>query len=241
MKNRESLIKKINALLAKTTKNGASKEEMNTSLKKANELMLEYFITENDLKEDNLSDKCTSVEVEIPQTSYDLKIFYPFLSRLFDCKYFYDKYRVVFFGFSQDVRLCEYFHNLIIDCCFSETEKYKKSEEYAYLKKIYHGRTLVSGFIKGFQIAISAKMNDMFKERQSNIPQTFALAVIEKSDKVDAEFDLQFSKLNIKTARTNISGERFSMSSGVQKGEKVNLSGSLSENETDKKPIFLLN
>ncbi len=55
--SKNKIKKKIKALLAKTTENGASKEEAINALKKASELMKLYLISESDLEESIVNEK----------------------------------------------------------------------------------------------------------------------------------------------------------------------------------------
>jgi hypothetical protein len=64
MSNKDKIYAKINALLSKTIDNGATKFEMESALLKANQLMLENFITENDLKDKSKVDSCVLIEVK---------------------------------------------------------------------------------------------------------------------------------------------------------------------------------
>lgn len=76
MKCKDSIKLKIKALLSKTTENGATEAEALSALKKAQSLMLEYFISEHDLVDPYISEKCIFKEVDIIQSAYDMKVFY---------------------------------------------------------------------------------------------------------------------------------------------------------------------
>lgn len=222
MKDREKIVARIKALLSKTIDNGATKQEMESALNKANQLMLEFFISENEIKDDNVISKCISEEFKLIKTGFDLSLFYNDLAKLFDCQYYYNKYRIVFFGHQQDVSMCGYFYNLISKTCLIEKDNYIKSDEYQRLKKSYHGKTLSSSFIKGFLIEISLKLRNMYKERKSNIPEVYALVVIEKIDKVKKEF--QELDLNIKkVASKKLTGEKEAFEYGIEKGKNIKL------------------
>jgi len=67
---------KIIALLSKTTNNGCTKEEMESALIMANKLMLENFISENDLKSKILEEQLILLKVDLVPIKYDLKELY---------------------------------------------------------------------------------------------------------------------------------------------------------------------
>lgn len=183
MENPDKIKNKIKALLSKTTDNGATKEEMESALRKANKLMTDFFISEHDLQDSEIINKCVSEQFELTKSGFDLSLFYTDLADLFDCQYYYNSKRIVFFGHEQDVALCGYFYNVISKTCLKEKEIYLKSEKYLQLKNHHHGRTLSSSFIKGFLIEVASKMREMYEERERNIPETYGLIVIEKKKK----------------------------------------------------------
>lgn len=193
---------KIKALLSKTTDNGASEQEMESALKKANELMLLNFILEHDLKDFKIIEKCLLKEVPLIKTGFDMTIFYGDLARLFDCKYYYNSKRIAFFGFEQDTEFCAYFYNVIVKTCLKEKDLYAKSNHFKEMKKLHHGKTLSASFIKGFQISVAEKMYSMYKDRQRNIPESYGLMVIEKEENVKNQF-LNLD-LKIKSVKTKI-------------------------------------
>lgn len=222
IKNTDKIKAKIKALLSKTTENGASQHEMEASLKKANELMLDYFISEHDLKDTDIIERCVLKEVPLIKSGYDLTMFYAELSRLFDCEHFYNSKRIAFFGFEQDTELCAYFYNFIIKSCLSEKEKYLKTNHYATLKARYHGRTLVSSFIKGFQLSVAAKMSAMYWERRRNIPQSYGLMVIQKEENVKSQFKERNVKISSAAKRKHYS-ESAVFAKGIEAGNRLNI------------------
>lgn len=155
MENKDLIVKKIQALLAKNTDNGATEHEAISAIKMANTLMQKYFISENDIKDPFVAEKCKMVETKLIKSSYDFGIFYEDLSNLFDCKHFYTHQIIAFYGFEQDAELCGYFYSLIVRSALREKDKYMQSKEAIRLKNYYHGRTCCifyqRFFNKGFQ------------------------------------------------------------------------------------------
>lgn len=222
MNNTDRVKNKIKALLSKTIDNGASKAEMESALRKANQLMADFFISEYDLQDSEIINKCISEQFELTRSSFDLSLFYADLAYLFDCEFYYTSKRITFFGHEQDVALCGYFYNVITKTCLREKEIYLKSEKCLELKKYYHGRTLSSSFIKGFLVEVTSKMQEMYKEREKNIPETYGLMVIEKREKVKNDFKNLNLKINVKKLKP-LKGEKQAFEDGLEEGKKIKL------------------
>lgn len=223
---------KIRALLNKTVENGASEQEAMLALKKANELMLENFISEHDL-EGVEPEKIIEVREPIVVASYDFTLFYGSLARLFDCENFWTTGRkgdIVFFGFESDAKLAMYFYRLVMKAAFNSIEEYKKSFEFTHAKAFYgmHGKTLVSSFVKGFTIRLAERLREMYQQRKASVPYGMGLMVIEKDEQVEAEFNKQHPKVKgHKVNLDNLSREAFR--AGVEDGEKLDLVQPLAE------------
>jgi len=235
MENKDKIKLKIKALLSKTTENGASQEEALSALSKAQELMKNYFVSENDLQDPFIGEKCILNSTPLIKSGYDTSLFYNELSDLFDCEYYFTNKKIYFFGFEPDVELCIYFYDLITKACLNEKKKYMKSKDYAILKTKYHGKTLASSFIKGFLIKVARKMYDLYAERKSELNRnsTHGLMVVKKKNKVtDAFKDLG---MNISTTRQkDLQYERLAFSRGVLKGNEFEITQGISKNQNEK-------
>lgn len=223
----EKIKNRIKALLSKTVENGASKEEMQSALKKASDLMIENFISENDLKDESIIEQCILKSVPLIKSSYDLSLFYSRLAYLFDCKYYFTNYEIVFFGHSNDVEFCEYFYHMIIKSCLFEKNKYMKSEKFKQQKISHHGKTLASSFIKGFLIEVCIKIQEIYEDRERNIPQSYGLMVIDKKDKVKNEFENLNMKLRTLKPKP-LRGVQNAFDAGKEKGKEFRLSQGIS-------------
>ncbi|MBB1194839.1 DUF2786 domain-containing protein [Flavobacterium sp. SOK18b] len=213
---------KIKALLSKTTDNGATKEEMESALRKANQLMTNFFISEHDLQDSAIINKCVSEQFELTKSGFDLSLFYADLANLFDCEHYYNSKRITFFGHEQDVSLCGYFYNLISKTCLKEKDVYLRTEKYIQLKKHYHGRTLSSSFIKGFLIEVVCNIKELYKEKEKNIPEAYGLIVVEKKQNIKSEF--KNLDLKIHHQKQNpLKGERQAFEDGLEKGKEISL------------------
>lgn len=232
MDKKEAIKRKVKALLEKTTENGASESEAISALQKAKELMLEHFISEHELNDPYANEKCISVSTPLFKTGYDVTNLYPALCLLFDCEHFWDSKNLTFFGYEEDVQLCIYFYNFILKACFSEKEKYVRSIEYQKLKQRYHGRTLVSSFIKGFIAALCIKMHGMYNERKSSVSECVGLAIIEKNKKVKQQYDEMNFRPRIVGAK-QIEAESVAFSIGYNKGKDTALTQGINEKKRE--------
>lgn len=233
MSQRDKIISRVKALLEKNTDNGASEAEAMAALAKANELMRSWYISENDIKDPYLGEKCILKEVPLIKSGYNYRIFYNDLVRLFDCKYFYNSKRIAFFGFEEDVELCAYFYNLIIKSCLSEKNIFLESPEGIVAKKYHHGRTLASSFIKGFMLRVSDKMEDMYKDKVSNLPQQTGLMIIKKEEKVKEQFGtLDFKITTVSTKE--LAFEEMGFDAGFKKGNEFQLTQGIADHKNDK-------
>lgn len=229
---KDKIILKINALLAKNTDNGATEHEAITAMRVASSLMTKYFISEFDLKDPFVGKKCKMVEVPLIKTGYYTRLFYNDLVRLFDCKYFYNSRRITFYGFEQDAELCAYFYKLITRTVLKEKELYMKSPDYQYAKKYNHGRTVVSSFIKGFLYRVADKMEEMYKDKKSNIPQSHSLMIVEKTKKVEEQFVLLDLKITTQSMKKSILVDE-AFKAGEERGEEFQLTQGIADHNID--------
>ncbi|MFL0083674.1 DUF2786 domain-containing protein [Tenacibaculum maritimum] len=238
MEKREKIKAKIKALLAKTTENGASKEEMESALSKANKLMVDFFISENDLKDPYIAEKCVLKEVPLIKSGYNLRGFFNSLTTLFDCEYYYNSTRIYFFGFEEDTELCSYFYNFIVKSCLAEKDKFVKSEKYDELKSCYHGRTLTASFIRGFVNAVSLKMKSMYNDRKLELSKDrFSLVVVEKNSKVKNQFEALNIKITTKTIKQFVA-EESAFNSGKQKGNELSITQGVNESKKESQKVI---
>lgn len=189
--NNESIIKKILALLNRTVEKGATKYEAEVALKKANELMTEYSITEFDLKK---IDSSSFVEESIYYKRQSATWLYTWLADAFDCEFFYYRHlkKGVFFGFEIDVKLCLHFANMLTLILESQIRAYKKSREYYYLIYDYQPTTVIHNFVDGFINEIRIKLKELKEQRNAKIEKSTGTSLmIIKNEQVRAAFELK--------------------------------------------------
>lgn len=224
MDKRESIKLKIKALLAKTTENGATEQEALSALQKAKDLMMENFISEHEITDPYLAEKCVFKKIARIHSAYNVTIFLGALAQLFDCEHYYNQTEVVFFGFEEDTNLCAYFYSFIINACIIERKKYTKTDAYKQLKKVHNGKTLVASFVRGFLIGIHNKMNAMYKERNQMVSDKVGLMILDKIKKVQQQFK---QENDIKLRSVKVKGgiyEAIAFNHGKQKGNDLSLS-----------------
>ena len=232
MDKKDSIRKKIKALLAKTTENGATEEEALNAMKKAQQLMMENFISEHEIIDPYIAEMCVFKKIGRVKSAYDLNVFLPDLCRLFDCKHYYTKSSVTFFGFEEDAELCAYFYEFIIKACLSSKEQYKNTEGYKVASLVYSGRSLMAAFIRGFLVGICIKMREMYKCRKAELPQEAGLMVIEKEKRVDQQFKDKNMKIHIH-ASNKMDYETTAFNSGVKQGQDMPITQGLKQYDRD--------
>lgn len=226
MDRRKKIKLKIQALLSKTTENGASEQEALAAISKAKKLMDNYFITEGDLSDPFLGEEHVLRETPLKKSGYDLSGFYFQLSELFDCKHFYNLERIAFFGFEADADLCVYFYNFIVEACLSAKKKYMRSEQYKLWKEYYHGRTLVASFIRGFMNGVSLRLREIHEEKRKEKhkvdSQSNNSLVVRKRSNVEEAF--KNLNINITLVGANNSNyQAHAYLSGIDVGESLEI------------------
>lgn len=218
MKNNEKLKLKIKALLNKNTENGASEAEAVAALECATKLMMQYRFTEEEINDPLLGKRCHLKETPLIKTSYKINFFFAELSKLFDCEHFYNDKSIHFFGFDQDPDLCVYFYNTIIRSCQIEVENYKKSKDYKVSKELYSSRSLTSSFAKGYVLRITAKLREMYIQKNSTLETGNAL-VVKKIKTVKNELKNLNLKIRINSPKLQRATSSAGYNAGLKKGD----------------------
>lgn len=222
---KQDTIRKIKALLAKTTQNGASEQEALSALNKAQELMREYHVSQSDLEEK--PDFVFGVRKR-KRSIYPLFGFEHNLGKLFCCEVVTiganRSSDLLFFGEQHNVTICMYFYEFIIKSCKYEIKVYKKTDAFQLAKKNYnvHGKFIIKSFVIGFIDSIDNKLSAMNK---SNITRDkdYGLIVLTKQDKVKQELSLLID-VNYRNQSKGVSVVPCAVDRGKQKGEQTPLS-----------------
>lgn len=184
----ENIIRKIQGLLNRNEKNGATKHEAETALRMAVRLMTEYDISEFDLKKVN---KDSFVEQEILLKRMDITTLFTGLANAFDCEFYYRSHikKGYFFGFELDGKMCVHFSKMITEIILKEITDYKKGYNYHCLIYNYQPRAVVKNFVKGFSHNLLEKLDEIRKSKEQVVLSSGTSLMVIKSQQVKDEFE----------------------------------------------------
>jgi len=179
MENKESVIKKIQALLRMSNDKSASENEIMMSASKAQELLARYNLNLSEVKgADHIDEPIESEEInetEPAQYSGWKGTLYGATARLYMCKYYHTRgmdenykrvKRHVFVGRQSNRIVCK-------EMCkyFEQAVKRIADNHFATVPGNYHEiRSMKRSFILGAVNSVSGKMHDRFDE-MNNIPK----------------------------------------------------------------------
>lgn len=219
---REKIRKKIQALLAKTTENGATESEAMSALDKAKELMFQHMIHSSELTEKELKDLIIerTVELRSANTRYELPLLCKSIAKLFDAQMYYytpSKNVVIFFGLKEDVELCEYFAIYLSNSLFKSIREYRSSKRYQELKNNYgiSGTRQLIDFSKGYIERISVRLFEMYEERYNHKNKGLIIA---KEQVIKEQYDLL-----INPTMRNVTNAKYkeTYEAGASQGDKT--------------------
>lgn len=144
---KEKIIQKINALLAKTQNSGCTEAETKSALEKANQLMAQYAIEQGEVGiKQEICTKCTVL------FHSHLSYVATALAEMLHLESWIANRRrhLIAFGLPKDVELFEYFYMYIFNAIEAELKQFKESHQYKGIKSNgVHGRTLCRSFRYG--------------------------------------------------------------------------------------------
>ena len=175
MENKKTIIEKIKKIMALASNNPNEQEAIAAALK-AQKLMAEYHIEENELGEEvnekNIDKIICSVGGKSQKWKISLGIM---LAKNFRCKCYLMGSEVVFYGFDDDIKICsEVYHSLYkIGVKLSDKKKREYREMYGTAKGVRN--TFCSGFVAGIRselekqctalmIVVPKEVEDKYKE-----------------------------------------------------------------------------
>lgn len=232
MENKESIKNKIKALLEKTEDNGATKAEAEAALTKAKDLMAAYFISEHDIKDSYAYKTCVFKRITKYKSGYTIDSFIIQMARLFDCLVYVQGKEIVFYGFEQDVDLCEYFFHYLTRVILHEKDMYMMSLEAMELKdRNIPTKSIISCFLFGFQQGLREKLESLYLQRNKQIHEESGLVVFDKINNVEQ----QLSKIGIKIKYSNrkvLLKSEEAQQEGYDKGLQIDLHQGLKDKRT---------
>lgn len=186
--NRESVKRKIAALLAKRVDNGATKEEEEAAIKKASELMSEYMIEESEL---NKEKKFVTKETEMIKIKSAVPV-EAVLNKLLCVECFFNRYTKTqyFFGEESDVEQAIYFYSVLNNELKSATKAFRRTsffkEKSAWL---YSPHTLERDFQTGFVLGLARQVLKIINAtREKTVELTGKDLVVVRGAEVEEAF-----------------------------------------------------
>jgi hypothetical protein len=171
--NREKIAAKIRALLSKTVSAGCTEEEALSAATLANELMLEYEMSREDI-ESIKKDSYGARRRKFAKGSVRRRSFHEVvdcvvaIGKLNYCKCYRDDMDLVFFGEKTDTEIAHYMTDLIRNSMDFEFQKYLQSPNRDLR---YHGKTLRATFLAGMARRINERLRDMLAEKENKHKQ----------------------------------------------------------------------
>lgn len=218
----KSIVKKIKALLNKTVENGATPMESKSAFEKASSMMLQHYITMNDVENLDIKEEIISKSIPILFRKTKINRLYPVLCNLFECEHHYNRTNITFVGFESDVLIVEYLFVFMNRELLKKLEDFKISEYYISNNAFIHGNTLVSNYIKGYINGLIINLRGLFEDREAkleNLDNSKALILTKKM-----EIETFMSALNItKVKQRTVINDKATFLMGENDGKNTNL------------------
>lgn len=229
----DNIKKKIAALLNKTVSNGATEAEAEAALSKAKDLMVEYYISENELHESNPEKEYVMDTTKAEKVNGNMNITNSFclnLSKLFDCVTFMkDKY-VFFYGEKDNVSLCMHFYQYVINTFKHEMYLYSISlEADDEMKKGLTKHAVLDSFLKGMVFGLCEKLRMLYMQRNKEIVET-GIVLYDKRNEAKDKLKENY-KITVREITTNMYAKsREAMQEGNKVGKSMNFSREVDQN-----------
>lgn len=236
-------IKTVKSKIAKLLALGSSSNlaESGVAMKKAQQLLNEWALTIDDIDlggDDIVYRTIDTGGKNAPELSSILMS----LSEFTNLKLWvkpatrYNKkstYIINMVGYEQDVEIFEYFWGVVNKVFESEYENYKNSEEYENFNKVYHGRAIRKGYVKGFTNKVNATLDKLTGENEYVVTRSGTALVPLKNGKVDDYFDKNFDfKLRRRKSYTR-NRTNAGFSAGNRAGANVSFNSAVGGSSSD--------
>jgi hypothetical protein len=187
---KEKIIKRIKALLLKTSDNGCTQAEYEAATKKIAELMRDYSISDEDLFTKGYD--VMELKVVTDMSGPDIHLFVASIANVFDCvasKSRVEK-EISFYGYKDDVELCFFMFEQIELKCDLAVKKYKREEYYNQNIKRWGsgwGRSAINSFRKGFYEEMGNRLRAIYEQRYADMQSDnrYALVSVDKVEKAN--------------------------------------------------------
>lgn len=208
--NRDNLLKKIKALMAKTIENGCTEAEAMSALSMAQAMMDAYDVTEADLQD-------TKAESAIRDTMKDMRDPHHIRSHLtvriseftntkcYRTEYKPQKWRYNFIGLASDVEFAMWLTETLTMFVQKELKNYIWSNDYTSLSP-NQKRRIIMGFVLGCCNRINERLNDLMEKSEVAASNNANALVVIKNALIDrkmTELGLTLSKGRRRGTRIN--------------------------------------
>lgn len=224
--NRDALIGKISALMAKTTSNGCTEAEALAALDKARAMMDAYEVTEDELR---LTKEEKAVLRKEPPGSKDPNNVKAYMGAAIadfcDCKVWRTPDGLVFCGLKSDAQFATYLMDTLAEFVRAELVNHllqctlPKGER----------RLVINGFIAGATGRISKRLRDLIRQSQPVVSSNSKALTVVKNQAVAAkmkELDIQLRAGRSSSRRLN--GDAFR--AGAAAGDRASFGRPISGN-----------
>ena len=189
--NRENLLKKIRALMAKTIESGCSEAEAMSALSMAQAMMDAYDVTEADLQE-------TKAETAIKETMKDMrdphhirKLLVVRISEFTNTKVYTNqpkaqKYQYNFVGLPSDVEFAMWLTETLTMFVQKELKNYIWGNDYTSLQP-NQKRPVIMGFVMGCCRRINERLNELMVKSEVAASNNANALVVIKNELIDAK------------------------------------------------------
>ncbi len=236
--NRDKLILKIKALIAKTEDAGCTEAESMLAAAKAGELMKEYEVerSELDIQEDKYGKLKKTFRKSADTRRLDPVAWLSMMSvaRFTDTRTWCYKRsgEVVFFGAYADTQIASFLLEMICNIARKEVAAYLASDD---RPRGVHGNTLKASWIRGYAGRVSRRLDEMKKEQDADrqqIEQKAGTALMVIKDQL---VEQKFQSLGLTFTTSSDDYYRYSNGShdahmkGKAAGDRVNLSSGITD------------
>jgi len=227
---KESLVKKIKALLEKTVANGCTEEEANSAATLAQKLMDDYGVTLGEIEA--ATDKKDFVEQGVFETNLDGRANASMdhvhfcghaVARFCGCEYFVrGSTKMVYFGFKADTEIAKYLTEVFRVAMRTEWKKWYAVESNKASLNGFRKRGL-RDFCVGMARRLSERLDDMVAEREAAMkPKSNSRALVVVKSQIVADAYAELSK-HFKTSRSRGFTVGAPYSAGYVAGNNVNI------------------
>lgn len=166
MNNRESLLKKIRALMAKTIENGCSEAEAMSALSMAQAMMDANEVTEADIEE--IKQENAIIDYSSPKDTHKIgwKICYS-VGKFTETYSYGNPSRIKFVGLRSDVEFAIWLNEALVLFIRNQLKTYLWANELTGLPPAAK-RRIINGFVIGCAGRIGSRLNKLASERHSN-------------------------------------------------------------------------